>query len=74
MKTILILFLLSFPAFAKLSDQEKSHLRQMSMTYCSCRGGTYGIFFDTEKPLSKVFCRNGESRVFRTKDTYRSCK
>lgn len=74
MKLILILILFSLPVFAKLSDQEKSHLRQMSMTYCSCRSGTYGIYFDTEKPLAKVFCRNGENRVFWTSEKYQTCK
>jgi hypothetical protein len=74
MKLLLILSFLISPVFAKLSESEKSHLRQMSMTFCSCRGGTYFIAFDTEKPLAKVFCKNNESRVFYTKDQYGVCK
>ena len=74
MRTIIFLLLFSLPVFAKLSDQEKSYLRKLSMEFCSCRGGTYAIYFDTEKPLAKVFCRNGENRVFWTKDSYKVCK
>lgn len=74
MKLILILLLFSLPVFAKLTEQERSHLRQMSMTYCSCRGGTYAIMFDKDKPLANAFCRNGENRVFYTSETYKTCK
>ena len=74
MKLIVILSLLILPVFAKLSDYEKSYLRKLSMTYCSCRLGTYAIFFDTEKPIAKVFCRNQESRVFYTTDKYEVCE
>ena len=74
MKLILILFLFSLPVFAKLSDQEKAYLRKLSMEFCSCRQGTYAIYFDTEKPLANVFCRNGENRVFWTSDKFKSCK
>lgn len=66
----IFLFLLVFSqcSYAKLTDKERSHLRKLSMNYCSTRGGTFAIAFDKDKPLAKVFCRNGESKVFWTKD------
>lgn len=57
-----------------LTPTERSHLRQMSLTFCECRGKTYFIAFDKDKPLAKVFCRNGESKVFYVTDKYEVCK
>lgn len=74
MKLLISLLFLSTIANAALTEDERSHLRQMSMTFCSCREGTYGIAFDKEQPLAKVFCRNNESRVFRVEEVYESCK
>jgi transposase len=74
MRMIVTFLLFSSIAFASLTEDERSHLRQMSMTFCSCRGGTHTIFFDKEQPLAKVFCRNEESRVFRVEEKYEACK
>lgn len=74
MKILILLLLFTIPVFANLSNQERNYLRKMSMTYCSCRNGTHTIYFDKEKPLAKVFCKNGESKVFWTIDSYKVCK
>lgn len=72
-KLIVFLLLFSSVSFA-MTEETRTHLRQMSMTFCSCRGGTYGIAFDTDKPLAKVFCRNNESRVFKVEESYEKCE
>ena len=74
MKLISILLLLSFSVFGKLTEDERSHLRQMSLTFCSCRGGTFFIGFDKDKPQARVFCRNNETHLFFVKDKYLVCK
>ena len=72
----LIIFLIVFGrcSYAALTESERSHLRQMSLTFCECRAKTWAIAFDKDKPLAKVFCRNGESKVFYVTDKYEVCK
>ena len=60
--------------FGAITEEERSILRKLSMTYCSYREGTHTIYFDVDKKLSKVFCRNGESKVFLITDTYDKCE
>lgn len=73
MKLLISLLLLANTSLA-MTESERGHLRQMSLTFCSCRSGTFGIYFDTEKPVAKVFCRNNESRVFKVEESYDICK
>ena len=73
MKLIVILSLLIFPAFAKLTENERSYLRKLSMEYCSCRNGTYAIYFDTDKPQARVFCRNNQTKLFNITDSFNKC-
>lgn len=70
----LLLFLLSFNCFAELSETERTKLRKLSLDFCSCRLGTHTIYFDKDKKLSKVFCRNNESKVFVVKDKPKKCE
>lgn len=70
----LLVFLLSFSAFATITDDERSQLRQRAMTYCSCRGGTFSIAFFVDVKAAQATCRNGEYRNFNLKEEYKVCK